>query len=137
MSAFGVRADIVPISSNVRLFLDEMLGGSFCRKYVVSIPKGEQLRSVVSRGDLIQAFISLAVTLLLMAVALFLSAGTLQWAHGLWFMAAFLSLTLVAMAWLWRVNPEIFVARRQLTGRGTKGWDLMLLFILLAASSPS
>jgi hypothetical protein len=37
MSAFGERADIVPISSNVRFFLDETLGGSFCRKYVVSI----------------------------------------------------------------------------------------------------
>jgi protein-S-isoprenylcysteine O-methyltransferase Ste14 len=35
------------------------------------------------------------------------------------------------MAWLWRVNPEIFVARRRLTGQGTKGWDLVLLLILL------
>ena len=87
--------------------------------------------SGVSRGDLIQAFISLVVTLLLMAVALFLSAGTLRWAHGLWFMAVFFFFTLVAMAWLWRVNPEIFVARRRLIGRGTKGWDLMLIFILL------
>jgi protein-S-isoprenylcysteine O-methyltransferase Ste14 len=89
--------------------------------------------SVVWRGELIQAFVSLGVTLLLMAVALFLSAGTLQWAHGLWFMAAFLFFTLVAMAWLWRVNPEIFVARRRLTGQGTKGWDLILLFILLGS----
>ena len=89
--------------------------------------------SVVWRGDLIQAFVSLAVTLLLMAGALFLSAGTLQWAHGLWFMTAFLFFTLIAMAWLWRVNPEIFVARRRLTGQGTKGWDLMLLFILLGS----
>jgi hypothetical protein len=23
----------------------------------------------------------------------------------------------------WRVNPEIFVARKRLTGKGTKGWD--------------
>jgi protein-S-isoprenylcysteine O-methyltransferase Ste14 len=86
---------------------------------------------VVSRSDLIRAFVSLAVTLLLMTVVLFLSAGTLQWAHGLWFMAAFLFLTLVAMAWLWRVNPEIFVARKRLTGQGTKVWDLILLFVLL------
>jgi hypothetical protein len=77
--------------------------------------------SVVSRRDLIQAFVSLAVTLLLMGAALFLSAGTLRWPLGLWFVAAFLFLTLVAMAWLWRVNPEIFVARRRLTGQDTKG----------------
>src|SRR5215468_7253715 len=89
--------------------------------------------SVVSRGDLIQAFVSLAVTLLLMGAALFLSAGTLQWPHGLLFVTVFLFLTLVAMAWLWRVNPEIFVARRRLTGQGTKGWDLALLVILLAS----
>jgi protein-S-isoprenylcysteine O-methyltransferase Ste14 len=37
------------------------------------------------------------------------------------------------MAWLWRVNPEIFVARRRLTGQGTKGWDVVLLLILLAS----
>jgi protein-S-isoprenylcysteine O-methyltransferase Ste14 len=89
--------------------------------------------SVVSRGHLIQAFVSLAATLLLMAAALFLSAGTLQWPHGLWFMAAFLFSTAVAMAWLWRVNPEIFVARRRLTGKGTKGWDLVLVLILLGS----
>jgi len=87
--------------------------------------------SVVSRGDLIQAFVSLAVTLLLMGAALFLSAGTLQWPHGLLFVTVFLFLTLIAMAWLWRVNPEIFVARRRPTGQGTKSWDLVLLLILL------
>ena len=89
--------------------------------------------SVVSRGDLIRALVSLAVTLLLMGATLFLSAGSLQWTRGLWFMAGFLFLTLVAMAWLWRVNPEIFVARRRLTGQGTKGWDRVLLFILLGS----
>jgi hypothetical protein len=76
--------------------------------------------SVVSRGDLIQAFVSLAVTLLLIGAALSLSAGTLQWPHGLLFVAVFLFLTLVAIAWLWRVNPEIFLARRQLTGKAPR-----------------
>ena len=86
----------------------------------------------VSRGVVIQAFVSLAVTLLVMGVALFFSAGH-QWAHGLWFMAVFLFFTLIAMTWLWRVNPEIFVARRRPTGPGTKGWDLVLLWILLGS----
>jgi protein-S-isoprenylcysteine O-methyltransferase Ste14 len=88
---------------------------------------------VISRGDLIRAFVSLAVTLLLMGAALFFSAGTLEWPHGLLYMAVFLLLTLIAMAWLWRVNPEIFIARRRLSGRGTKGWDLVLVSILFAA----
>src|SRR5215468_5035974 len=89
--------------------------------------------SPVSRGDLIQALVSLTVTLVLMGAVLFLSAGTLQWLRGLLFLSLFLVLTLVAMVWLWRVNPEIFVARRRLTGQGTKGWDLALLVILLAS----
>jgi protein-S-isoprenylcysteine O-methyltransferase Ste14 len=88
---------------------------------------------VVLRGALIQGFVSLAVTWLLMGAALFLSAGTFQWQHGLSFLAVFLLFTLAAMAWLWRVNPEIFVARRRLTGQGTKNWDRMLLPILLAS----
>jgi protein-S-isoprenylcysteine O-methyltransferase Ste14 len=87
---------------------------------------------VVSRRDLIQGLVSLAVTLLLMGVVLFWSAGTLRWPHGLLFLAVFVFLTLFAMAWLWRVNPEIFVARRRLTGQGTKRWDLVLVWILLA-----
>nr|WP_235984397.1 isoprenylcysteine carboxylmethyltransferase family protein [Mesorhizobium neociceri] len=87
----------------------------------------------VSRGALIQAVVSLAVTLLLMGAALFLSAGTLQWPHGWWFMAAFLILTIISMIWLWRVNPEIFVARSRPTGKGTKSWDILLLWILLAS----
>lgn len=89
--------------------------------------------SVVSRGDLIQALVSLGVTLLLIGAVLFLSAGTLQWQHGWWFMAVFLFLTLVAIKLLWRVNPEIFAARRHLTGQGTKGWDVVLLWILLGS----
>jgi len=89
--------------------------------------------SVVSPNDLIQGFVSLAVTLVVMAALLFWSAGTLQWAHGLWFMAAFLVLTLVTMAVLWRVNPEIFFARRRVTGQDTKGWDRVLISLLFAS----
>ena len=34
-----------------------------------------------------------------------------------------LYLVLASIAWLWRVNPEIFAARRRMTGEGTKSWD--------------
>jgi len=83
------------------------------------------------RNELIRAFVSLAVTLVVMAVLLFGAAGTLAWAHGWWFMLTFVVLTLAAIAWLWRVNPEIFVARARPTGQGTKGWDLVILPIAL------
>lgn len=85
------------------------------------------------RAELNRAFISLGVTLLLMAVLLFGAAGTLQWVHGWWFMGIFVVLILTSMAALWRFNPEIFVARARPTGAGTKGWDRVLLTVLLIA----
>jgi protein-S-isoprenylcysteine O-methyltransferase Ste14 len=83
------------------------------------------------RAELNRALVSLAVTLLVMGVLLFGAAGTLQWAHGWWFTGVFLVLILLSMAALWRLNPEIFVARARPTGAGTKGWDRVLLTILL------
>lgn len=97
-----------------------------------SVNKGA-LMPVVSRDHLIQAFVSFSLASLLIGAVLFLSAGTLRWAHGFCFMAAFLLLTSLAMAWLWGANPEIFFARRRLTGQGTKGWDLILLFVLFGS----
>jgi protein-S-isoprenylcysteine O-methyltransferase Ste14 len=87
----------------------------------------------IPRNVLIQSFVSLAVTWLMMGAALFLSAGTVQWLHGWLFLAVFLFFTLVAMAWLWRVNPDIFVARSRLTGQGTKSWDRVMVSLLLAS----
>jgi protein-S-isoprenylcysteine O-methyltransferase Ste14 len=84
-------------------------------------------------GELIRGFVALGVTILIMAALLFVSAGTLDWPPGWWFIAVFVVLILVSMAWLWRANPEIFVARARATGQGTKGWDRALLPILLIA----
>jgi protein-S-isoprenylcysteine O-methyltransferase Ste14 len=88
--------------------------------------------AAVSRSVLIRTFVSLAVTWLVMAAALFVPAGTLQWPHGWLFLAVFLGITLVAVAWLWRANPDIFVARSRMTGEGTKDWDRVLVSLLLA-----
>ena len=85
------------------------------------------------RAELNRAFISLVVTLVLMTVVLFGSAGSLTWAHGWTFMIVFVLLILASMAALWRLNPEIFVARARPTGQGTKGWDRVLMPIVLAA----
>lgn len=85
------------------------------------------------RAELNRAFISLLVTLVLMAALLFGAAGRLDWGHGWAFMIVFVVLILVSMAALWRLNPEIFVARARPTGQGTKGWDRLLLTILLIA----
>jgi protein-S-isoprenylcysteine O-methyltransferase Ste14 len=87
----------------------------------------------IPRNVLIQSFVSLTATWLLMGAILFISAGTVRWLHGWLFLAVFLFFTLVAVAWLWRVNPDIFIARSRLTGQGTKGWDRVMLSLLLAS----
>src|SRR5262249_21806141 len=78
--------------------------------------------------------VAVPIVLLLVGGTLFWSAGRWTWARGWWLLAVFLVCTVVAMVYLWRVNPEIYVARRGI-GRGTKAWDLaiaplMLLLIL-------
>ena len=83
-------------------------------------------------NELIRAFVSLGVTIVIMLAVLFGPAGTLDWPLGWWFMAAFLLLTLIAIAWLWRINPEIFAARSRLTREGSKGWDILLVLVLFA-----
>jgi transcriptional regulator len=83
--------------------------------------------------ELLHAFVALAVTLLIMAALLFLAAGTLDWLHGRLFMLVFCGLILVSIGALWQLNPEIFVARARPTGEGTKGWDRVLMTILLVA----
>jgi protein-S-isoprenylcysteine O-methyltransferase Ste14 len=86
-----------------------------------------------SSAAVLQSLVSLAITLVVMALLLFIPAGTLNWPHAWWFMGVFVVLILVSIAVLWRVNPEIFAARARPTGQGTKGWDRILLTILLLA----
>jgi protein-S-isoprenylcysteine O-methyltransferase Ste14 len=57
---------------------------------------------------------------------LFLPAGSLAWMRGWLFIGVFLA-TMAGVAWyLWRVNPEVVVARAS-AHQGTKRWDKILL----------
>lgn len=85
------------------------------------------------RAELNRAFLSLLVTLILIVVLLFGAAGSLNWGHGWAFIIVFVLLILASMAVLWRLNPEIFVARARPTGQGTKGWDRILMPIVIVA----
>jgi protein-S-isoprenylcysteine O-methyltransferase Ste14 len=68
--------------------------------------------------------------LVLLALALLLPAGDLRWAKGWLFLLVFLVVMAVAIVYLWRTNPDIFVARRKIYP-GTKGWDKALVALLL------
>jgi protein-S-isoprenylcysteine O-methyltransferase Ste14 len=66
------------------------------------------------------------------ALFLFLPAGTWGWPKGWLFIGVFLVTLAVVALYLWRVNPEVVVAR---TGwhQGTKRWDRILLRFFLPA----
>ena len=85
-----------------------------------------------------QSLVSLAVTLIIMSVMLFWPAGTLGWMRGWIFLGLFLALTLFAIIWIWRTNPELFAARSKFQ-KGTKAWDAVvasLTIILFATILP-
>jgi hypothetical protein len=72
----------------------------------------------------------LLVTLLVSALLLFVPAGTVAWWRGWQFLLVFFVVMTAAALWLWRINPEIYAARRRVH-QGTKRWDVVLLCFLL------
>jgi len=78
-----------------------------------------------------RAVLSLVRFVLFLGLMLFLPAGDIWWPIGWLFIAFFTLLTVPSIAYLWRVNPEIFVARSKFRRVGTKGWDKALVAVLL------
>jgi protein-S-isoprenylcysteine O-methyltransferase Ste14 len=78
------------------------------------------------------ALVRLAVVPLVLAALLFIPAGHLAWTGGWLFLLVAVGALAAAAFHLWRVNPEIFVARSRIQ-KGTKGWDRFLLAFLLPA----
>ena len=74
----------------------------------------------------------LLATPLVLALVLFLPAGTWAWPRGWLFVLVFLLAMGLSALYLWRVNPEIFAARRRIH-EGTKRWDRILLAFLFPA----
>lgn len=83
------------------------------------------------RPDLYRSLASLAVTLLIMAVLLFGAAGTFDWAAAWSYLALFVVVIAVAIAYLWRVDPELFAVRRR-PQAGSKSWDFAYVAITIA-----
>jgi protein-S-isoprenylcysteine O-methyltransferase Ste14 len=92
----------------------------------MDMPDGQR----ISTGLLRRAIVTLGIFLLVLGIALFLPAGNLRWAQGWLFLLVFLVLMTVSTAYLWRTNPDIFVARSRIHP-GTKAWDKVLMAILL------
>ena len=75
---------------------------------------------------------SLAVTMLVMVALLFFPAGTFGWARGWWYLAVFLVAVVVAMIYIWRVDPELFAIRRK-PQAGSKTWDLAFVAVTITS----
>ena len=79
-----------------------------------------------------RSLLSLAVFLLILALVMFLPAG-IGWWHGWLFLGVFVLQVALATIYLWRRNPEIFVARSEFHAQ-TRFWDKMLAVFLLLPS---
>jgi len=82
------------------------------------------------RAAVVRGLVSLVITIAVMAVLLFASAGTIAWPLGWWFIVGFVVCVLIAMAIIWRANPELFTARSRVQP-GTKTWDYIFLVLVI------
>lgn len=73
----------------------------------------------------LRGYLQLAIVFAVMLVALFWPAGTIDWRRGWLAFSLFVILTVFAMGWIRRENPEL-IAVRQKFQAGTKGWDAIL-----------
>ena len=71
-------------------------------------------------------------TLLVLALCLFLPAGTWAWLRGWLFLGVIIAAGVVITLYLRRVNPEVIAARVN-RHEGTKGWDRWVLGLFLPA----
>ena len=83
------------------------------------------------RAAIAGGFVALVITIVVMALLLFGGAGTVNWPLGWGFIAAFVACVLIAMAIIWRANPELFAARSRVQP-GTKSWDYIFLVLVIA-----
>lgn len=86
-------------------------------------------REKINKRRLIGSLLGLPIYF---ALFMFLPAGDWAWPKGWLFISVFVGVLAIVTPYLWRVNPEVVVAR---TGvhEGTKRWDRILLVFFLSA----
>lgn len=84
----------------------------------------------LQRNALRSGLSRLAASIALVFALLFIPGGTLDWPLGWLFMVVFVAAMALAVAILWRANPDIFVARNRIQP-GTKGWDYPYIILII------
>jgi protein-S-isoprenylcysteine O-methyltransferase Ste14 len=85
----------------------------------------------IARVDLVKLALQTAVTMLVIALALFLPAGTLAWPEGWIFFGLMFGLSAGESAWLIRHDPALMNERMSGVGRkDQEKWDKVLLAVV-------
>ncbi len=87
---------------------------------------GQSERSSQERVTIWLILVMVLGTPLLLGLFLFLAAGNLTWLKGWLFVSACLAVNLLIVPYIWRVNPELLLARSRM--RFAKGWDIIWMF---------
>jgi len=80
---------------------------------------------VANSGGELTGYLSIFITVIVMAVLLFWPAGTIDWRRAWLFITLFVVLIFVGMSWIKRDNPELIKVRQKYQ-KGTKGWDAIV-----------
>ena len=88
-------------------------------------PTDRKPQQTLSARDELLGYLSLAITFAVMLVALFWPARTIDWRRGWLFLSLFVALTIFAMGWIKRENPELIAVRRKFQ-KGAKAWDAIV-----------
>jgi len=94
---------------------------------VTSTDNPDQKPEGINRRRLVLSVLGI---LLFFALFMFLPAGTWAWEKGWLFVLVMLASGVVSIIYLWRVNPELVVARIN-PHQGTKRWDKALLGLFI------
>lgn len=73
------------------------------------------------------------ILFVLIAAALFISAGTVRWVQGWVFFALFFLFFVGVSLWLFRINPSLAQERMRLGGSNQQGWDRILFPIMFTS----
>ncbi|MEN6367792.1 MAG: isoprenylcysteine carboxylmethyltransferase family protein [Thermoguttaceae bacterium] len=79
-----------------------------------------------------RAMLLLGGVVLVFVVSMFLAAGRLGWTRGWFFLLISLLLAILSIAYLWRTNPEVVIARTRFH-QGTKRWDEVMVFLVIVS----
>src|SRR5262249_13260560 len=85
-------------------------------------------RQPAARRALVRGTIWIAVYWLLLAACIYFPAG-LAWRRGWIFLGVYLVLVIASLIYLWRVNPEIVVARSAYRPPA-RWWDVVIFAVL-------